>query len=144
MNACAMLSGFCLLLIFPGPSQGSESMMSIAEAEYEIVMLLIKQQSYKEALEECTKLFSIELPAHEQQRFLDSARTISAALMRKGKPQHALKVIDEAIRGVENNQVLAGLYKEKAFIHKQMGHDEEAVKLFKKAIELEKPAGQTP
>ena len=44
-----------------------------------------------------------------------------------------------AIKAVDSKEVLAGLYKENVFIHKVMGQEEEAMELFKKAIELEEP-----
>ena len=139
MKASVLLPGFCLLLSFQEPHQTSERMMSIAESEHEIVMLLIKKKSYEKALAECARLFAIELPTREQDRFLISARTISMELRRQGQPHFALQVVDVAIKAVDSKEVLAGLYKEKAFIHKVMGQEEEAMELFKKAIELEEP-----
>ena len=139
MKASVLLPGFCLLISLQEPSQTSERMMSIAESEHEIVMLLIKKKSYEEALAECVRLFAIALPTKEQDRFLLSARTISMTLRRQGKPHLALQFVDVAIKAVDSREVLAGLYKEKAFIHKEMGQEDEAMKLFKKAIELENP-----
>ena len=144
MKASVLLPGFCLLLSLQEPSPISERMMSIAESEHEIVMLLIQKKSYEEALAECAKLFAIDLPTQEQDRFLTSARTIAMELRRQGQPQLALKVVDVAIKAVDSREVLAGLYKENAFIHKVMGQEDEAMELFKKAIELEKPDGSTP
>ena len=138
MKALVLLPGFCLLLSLQEPPSTRERMMSIAESEHEIVMLLIRKESYLEALAECTKLFAVDLPAQEQARFLLSARTIAMQLRRQGQPDLAIRVIDVAIQAVDNRGVLAGLYKEKAFIHKVMGQEDEAMELFKKAIELEK------
>ena len=114
--------------------------MSIAESEHEIVMLLIQKKSCSEALAECAKLFAIDLHTPEQDRFLTSAKTIAMELRRQGQPQLALKVVDLAIKAVDSKEVLAGLYNEKAFIHKVMGQEDEAMELFKKAIELENPS----
>ena len=139
MKASVLLPGFCLLLSFQEPSQISERMMSIAESEHEIVMLLIQKKAYEEALAECAKLFAIDLPTTEQDRFLTSARTIAMELRRQGQPQLAVKVVDVAIKAVDSKEVLAGLHKEKAFILKVMGREDEAMELFRKAIELEKP-----
>ncbi len=141
MKASVLLPGVCLLISFQEPTHTSEKMMSIAESEHEIVMLLIKKESFEKALGACARLFAIELPTGEQGRFLLSARTISMELRRQGKPDLALRVIDVAIKAVDSREVLAGLHKEKAFIHKEMGHEDEAMELFKKAIELENPGG---
>ena len=139
MKASVLLPGFCLLLSLQEPVQTSDRMMSIAESEHEIVMLAIKKKSYEEALGACARLFAIELPTKEQHKFLISAKTISMELSRQGQPHLALQAVDVAIKAVDSREVLAGLYKEKAFIHKAMGQEDEAMKLFKKAIELEKP-----
>lgn len=140
MKAPVLLPGICLLFSLVEPPQTSKKTLSIAESEHEIVMLLIKRESYDEVLEECAKLFSIDLPPEEQNRFLISARTISMELRRKNQSEMALQVVDVAIQAVESREVLAGLYKEKAFIYKVMGREKEAMDLFKKAIELERPA----
>ena len=139
MKVPVLLPGICLLFVFLEPPQTSKKTLSIAESEHEIVMLLIKRESYDEVLEECTKLFSIDLPPEEQNRFLVSARTISMELRRKRQPELALQVVEVAIQAVESREVLAGLFKEKAFIYKLMDKEDEAMELFKKAIELEQP-----
>lgn len=140
MIVFSFLSGMALVLSMQGSQQAAEQSMSIAESEHEIVMMLISQESYDEAVVECKKLFSVKLPPGEESRFLDSAKTISGALVRHGQHELATRVLDEAIDGVKDRDrvVLAGLYKEKALIYKKMGKMDEAMELFKKAIALEK------
>jgi tetratricopeptide (TPR) repeat protein len=121
-------------------SQGWERSRSVAEAQHEIVMLLIKGKAFDKVLQASQEIFSLRFPYNQEHLFVTEGRILSSALFDQQQYELAQALLDQALRAVNSNSSKALLYKEKAYLCKQEGKDDEAMELFEKAIELEKSA----
>ncbi|MCZ6876980.1 MAG: tetratricopeptide repeat protein [Acidobacteria bacterium] len=135
-----------LLILLLGPqtnivdSQGWERTRSIAEAQHEIVMLLIKGEEFNKVLNASQEIFSLSFPYAQEPLFVTEGRILAAALSDLQQYELAQALLDQALDAVNSNRSQALLYKEKAYLCTKNGKDEEAMKFFEKALELEKSA----
>jgi tetratricopeptide (TPR) repeat protein len=114
-----------------------EKTRSIAEAQHEIVMLLIKNKQYDKVLPASKKIFALNFPPSREYQLVDHARLASAALTEQHNYKLAHQLLDEALKAVHTNKSKATLYKEKALICSKTGQDGEAMKYLEEAVRLE-------
>jgi len=137
---------FALLILLLGPqtnivdSQGWERTRSIAETQHEIVMLLIKGAEFDKVLNASQEIFSLSFPYAQEPLFVTEGRILAAALSDLQQYELAQALLDQALEAVNSNSSKALLYKEKAYLCTKDGKDDEAMKFFEKALELEKSA----
>ncbi len=117
-----------------------ERSRSVAEAQHEIVMLLIKGKEFDKVLSASQEIFSLRFPYTQEHLFVTEGQTLSAALYDHQQYELAQALLDQALGAVNSNSSKALLYKEKAYLCKQEGKTDEAMEFFEKAIELEKSA----
>ncbi len=121
-------------------SQSWERSRSVAEAQHEIVMLLIKGKEFDRVLSASQEIFSLSFPYTQEHLFVTEGRILSSALYDQQQYGLAQALLDQALQAVNSNSSKAVLFKEKAFLCKQEGKNDEAMEFFGKAIELEKSA----
>ncbi len=114
-----------------------EKTRSIAEAQHEIVMLLIKNKQYDKVLPASKKIFALNFPPSREYQLVDHARLASAALSEQQNFALAHQLLDEALKSVRTNKSKATLYKEKALICSKTGQDSQAMKFLEEAVRLE-------
>ncbi len=137
---------FPLLILLLGPqtnivdSQGWDRTRSIAEAQHEIVMLLIKGAEFDKVLNASQEIFSLSFPYAQEPLFVTEGRILAAALSDLQQYELAQALLDQALEAVNSNRSKALLFKEKAYLCTKDGKDDEAMKFFEKALELEKSA----
>ena len=121
----------------PQDQEQWERHRALAESEYEIILLNIKRQQFNQVLPVARKLFAHPVPEKEEHRVVQSAKNICESLSAHRKYQLAVEVMDVAVDGVKRNRSKAALVREKAYLFKRMGNDEEAMKHFQEALRLE-------
>ncbi len=121
-------------------SQGWERSRSVAEAQHEIVMLLIKGKAFDKVLRASQEIFSLRFPYNQEHLFVTEGQILSSALFDQQQYELAQALLDQALRAVNSNNSKALLYKEKAYLCNKEGKDDEAMEFFEKAVELEKSA----
>jgi len=114
-----------------------EKTRSIAEAQHEIVMLLIKNKQYDKVLPASKKIFALNFPPAREYQLVDHARLASASLSDQKNFTLAQQLLDEALKAVHTNKSKATLYKEKALICSKNGQDGQAMKFLEEAVRLE-------
>ncbi len=119
-------------------SQSWERSRSVAEAQHEIVMLLIKGKEFGKVLRASREIFSLKFPYNQEHLFVTEGRILSGALNDHQQYELAQALLDQALRAVNSNHSKALLYKEKAYLCTKEGRDDEAMEFFEKAVELEK------
>jgi tetratricopeptide (TPR) repeat protein len=135
-----------LLILSFGPqanivdSQGWERSRSVAEAQHEIVMLLIKGKEFDKVLSASQEIFSLRFPFTQEHLFVTEGRILSSALHDQQQYELAQALLDQALQAVNSNNSKALLYKEKAYLCNKEGKDDEAMEFFEKAVELTKSA----
>ena len=109
------------LLLLLGPqtnmidSQGWERTRSIAEAQHEIVMLLINGKEFDKVLNASQEIFSLSFPYNQEPLFVTEGRILATALSDLQQYELAQALLDQALESVSSNRSKALLYKEKAY-----------------------------
>ena len=134
----ALLLGGSLILAEEGEWDQTRR---IAEAQHEVVLLLIQEKAFDKVMNGCKKIFSPQLS--------QGSRTPAGKVSHRPSPTRssvreqlglARKVLDGALRVVRYKPSKASLYKEKGYISKVEGKDQEALDFFEEAIKLEQAA----
>ena len=112
----------------------------IAEAQHEIVLLLIRDKAFDKVLDGCKKIFSLSFPRDREHLLVKSVTVFADSLVRQEQLGLARKVLDAALRAVRFKPAKATLYKEKGYISKVEGKDQEALDFFEEAVKLDQSA----
>lgn len=116
-----------------------ERIRGTAESQHEIILLLIDDGQFDKALQQASDLCRLPMPEVEEHRLVDSIKIISDAFHHNKKSDLALRLLDEALKVVRQNEHKAQLYREKAYIFQDNGLKKDAMEAFRKAMELENP-----
>jgi tetratricopeptide (TPR) repeat protein len=113
-------------------------LLSIAEQQHEIVLLLIKQGRYGRVLPEMKKIFELNLPERFEERIAQSAGLIANLLVESKQYALAHDVLNEAFARMRSDRNKAPLLKIEAYVYKSEGKYQEAVAAFERAVAIEK------
>ncbi len=109
----------------------------IAEAQHEVILLLIKNKAFDKVMDGCKKIFSLSFPRDREHLLVKSVTVFADSLVRQEQLRLARQVLDAALRVVRFKPSKATLYKEKGYISKVEGKDQEALAFFEEAIKLD-------
>ena len=118
--------------------QEIEKMLSIAEAQFEIVKILIKQGRFDKVLPEMKKIYELNLPEKFEQATAESASLAADLLVNRSQFELAHQVLDEAFGHMRRNENKAALLKVKAYVYKSEGNLDKAFECFERAVALER------
>lgn len=121
----------------PGRQQ-VDHLLSIAEQQFEIVKLLIRQERYERVLPEMRKIFQLELPERFEEHIAQSAVLVADRLVESRQYGLAHDVLDEAYARMTGDKNRVSLLKMKAYVYKSEEKYDEAVATFERAVEMEK------
>ncbi len=147
----AILMSLVFLLLFalsPFPAapqtagQGSresiDALLSIAESQYEIVKLTIKQGLYDRVLPEMRKIYELNLPPQYEQAVAESASLVAHLLVENKQFGLAHDVLNEALPRMKDDRNKASLLKIQAYVYKSEGKLQEALQTLEQAIAIER------
>jgi tetratricopeptide (TPR) repeat protein len=117
--------------------QDLDRMLSIAEAQFEVVKLLVKQGRYDRVLPEMNKIYGLGLPEKYEQAVAESASLAADLLVEKSQFELAHQVLDEALKHMRRNASKAALLKVEAIVFKSEGNLDKALQSLEQAINLE-------
>ncbi len=119
--------------------QGSvEVLLSIAESQYEIVKLLIKQGNYDRVLPEMRKIYELNLPVRYEQAVAESASLAAHLLVESKQFGLAHDVLKEALPRMKDGRNEASLLKIQAYVFKSEGKLQEALETLERAVAIER------
>lgn len=118
--------------------QEIEQMRSIAEAQFDIVKILIKQGRFEQVLPEMRKIYDLNLPEKYEQATAESASLAANLLQEHKQFGLAHQVLDEAYARMRRNENRAALLKVNAYVYNIEGNPDKAVELLRRAVELER------
>ncbi len=110
----------------------------LAEAQHEIILLLIEKQEFDKIPAAVQKIFDLEFPEDQQSKIVKEAQMVTDALLKHDRIKIAHQILDSAIKSVTTNKAYAALYREKAYVFRKEGNKDEAMKSFEKSMKLEK------
>ena len=137
---------FTMLCPFPAAAQtagqGSresvDALLSIAESQYEIVKLTIKQGLYDRVLPEMRKIYELNLPPQYEQAVAESASLVAHLLVENKQFGLAHDVLNEALPRMKDDRNRASLLKIQAYVYKSEGKLQEALQTLEQAIAIER------
>jgi tetratricopeptide (TPR) repeat protein len=118
--------------------QEVDQMLSIAEAQYDIVKILVKQGRFDQVLPEMRKIYELNLPDKYEKEVAESASLAANLLQDRKQFDLAHQVLDEAFARMRRNENKAAVLKVNAFVYKSEGNLDRAIEVLNRAIELEK------
>jgi tetratricopeptide (TPR) repeat protein len=111
---------------------------SMAEAQHEIVMLLMRKKEFSNAAAEANKIFQMRWPADQEPLLLTELLGISNQFQQHKQEALALQLLEDNHGLFKQRKSQIDIYKELGYICKRLGRDDEALAYFKKAHDLEK------
>ena len=117
-------------------SEEWDRLRSEAESHYELVLMLIKQAKFDEAMRNGKAIFELPFPVEKHGLFFESAKEISDALMHHKQHEGALEILQACLKVVSSDAIGSKLHQEIAYVYKKLGKDDDAMRHFQKSIEL--------
>jgi tetratricopeptide (TPR) repeat protein len=121
-----------------GTRETADALLSIAESQYEIVKLTIKQGLYDRVLPEMRKIYELNLPPQYEQAVAESASLIAHLLVENKQFGLAHDVLNEALPRMKDDRNRVSLLKIQAYVYKSEGKLPEALQTLEKAVEMER------
>ncbi len=114
-----------------------EKTKSMAEAQHEIVVILVKKKDYDKAAVEANKIFDMKWPDDQEPLLLKELRTLADLFLNAGQAPLGLKLIERNYGRFKKRSSQAALMKETGYLYKSLGQDDKAIDYFRKARDLE-------
>jgi len=114
-----------------------EKMKSMAEAQHEIVVILIRKKQYEEAAAEANKIFEMNWPDNQEPLLVKEMRCLTDHFLRSGQAPLGLRIIERNFGHFKHPSSQAALLKEMGYLYKTMNHNDKALDCFRKARDLE-------
>jgi hypothetical protein len=112
--------------------------LSKAEAQHEIVMLLIRKKEFDKARIEAGKIFQMHWPVDKEPLLLKELLMLSEQFVRNEQPECGLKLLDENVKAFRTTESQVAIWKEKGYIYKILKENDKALDCFREARRLEK------
>lgn len=123
---------------FQGDASASlGKLKSMAEAQHEIVMILVKKQEYDKAVAEANKIFDMKWPGDQEPLLLKELLNLADAFLQQGQAPLGLKLVERNSRFFKKTSSQAAIWKEQGYLYKSMNQQDKAYECFKKARDLE-------
>lgn len=114
-----------------------EKTKSIAEAQHEIVVLLIKKKEYEKAAEEANKIFDMKWPDAQEPLLVKELLNLTDHFLRSGQAPLGLRLIERNSNRFKKSSSQAALLKETGYLYKSLNQSDKALDCFRKARDLE-------
>lgn len=109
----------------------------MAEAQHEIVVLLIKKRQYEEAAAEANKIFELKWTEDQEPLLVREMRNLTDQFLASGRASLGLQLVERNFGRFKRPSSRAALLKEMGYLHKKMNQPDKALDCFKKALNLE-------
>ncbi len=111
---------------------------SLAESQHEIVILLIKQKEFEQALREANKIFDMKWPQDQEPTLLRELLLFADQFLHSGQAATGVRLLETNLKSFKNPVSQASIWKEKGYLYKNLGEDKRALECFREAQRLEK------
>lgn len=120
-----------------GAPSSLEKTKSVAEAQHEIVGLLVQKKDYEKAAAEADKIFDMNWPDNQEPLLVKELGNLAELFLRSGQAPLGLKLIERNLKHFKKTSSQAALWKEMGYLHKKMNQVDDSLDCFKKARDLE-------
>jgi tetratricopeptide (TPR) repeat protein len=108
----------------------------IAEAQHDIVIILIKKKEFAQAAVEADKIFQMNWPADQEQVLKDELLRFSDLFRHNGAARIALQLINTNLALFKTPKTRAEVLKDKAYLLEGLGQHDEALESFREVKRL--------
>jgi len=110
---------------------------SMAEAQHEIVVLLIQKKEFEKAASEANKIFDLKWPDDQEPLLVKELRNLTDQFLRSGQAPLGVRLIERNFGRFKKSASQAALWKEMGYLYKSMNEIDKSIECFKKARDLE-------
>jgi tetratricopeptide (TPR) repeat protein len=103
----------------------------IAEAQHDIVVILIKKKEFDKAAEEAKKIFDMKWPEDEAPVLKDELLRLSDLFRHYGQPEIALRLLDTYMCMFKSAKIQTEVLKDKAYLLEGMGRHDQALECYR-------------
>ncbi len=143
----ALLAAALAAVLWPAasaamPGQNAAALQktrSAAEAQHEIVMLLLNKNSFAQAAVEAGKIFSMQWPADQEPVLLKELLFLSDQFARRGQTKAGLQLLEDNQKAFRTTESRVAIWKEKGYLYKVLKDNDRALDCFREARRLESP-----
>lgn len=137
----ALMAGMIFVVSLPAfqadASASLGKLKSMAEAQHEIVMLLIKKHEFDNAATEANKIFDMKWPGDQEPLLLKELTNLAEAFHQQGQASLGLRLMERNSKYFRKTSSQASIFKEMGYLYKSLKQDDKAIEYFKKARDLE-------
>ena len=99
----------------------------MAEAQHEIVLLLMKKQEYDKAMVEASKIFDMRWPGDQEPLLLKELLNLADQFLSQGQAPLGLKLIERNFKYFKKTSSQAAILKEMGYLYKSLKQDDKAI-----------------
>jgi tetratricopeptide (TPR) repeat protein len=114
-----------------------EKMRSIAESQHEIFLLLLRKKQYSRAVDEAGRIFELKWPPDQEPLLTKELISLSGRLVHAEQTPSGLLLLERNLKYFHSVESRVSILKEMGYLHKTLGHDDQALDCFRQAKELE-------
>ena len=111
-----------------------EPIRKAAEAEHQIMAVAMKQHDFTQVLPEMRRVYALRFPGKYEVALSREIEIVSDFLMHEKQYDLAHKIIDEGLVILTRGENKAAVLKEKAYILRKQGKEEDALRCFREAL----------
>ena len=108
-----------------------------AEAQHEIVVILLKKKEYERAVGEANKIFDMNWPEGQEPLLLKELLILTDLFLKQGQASLGLQIIEKNSNHFKRPASKIEILKETGYLYKSLKQDEKALEYFQKARDLE-------
>jgi tetratricopeptide (TPR) repeat protein len=110
----------------------------MAEAQHEIVMLLLQKKDFTRATTEASKIFEMGWPEDQEPVLLRELLFFADQFLHHGEPALGIQLMETNAKSFKAVKSRVAIYKEKGYLYKEMSQNDKALDCFREAQRLEK------
>jgi len=120
------------------PAQSLDRARSMAEAQHEIVILLLQKKEYPRAAAEAGKIFSMKWPDDQEPMLLQELLFFADQFLHQGQPALGVQLLENNSKNFKAVRSRISICKEKGYLYKEMNESDKALECFREAQRLER------
>ena len=133
-----LLAGMIPVMALPADQADApaslEKTKSMAEAQHEIVVLLIQKKEYEKALAEANKIFDMKWPDDQEPLLVKELRNLTDQFLRSRSGAAGSEAYRKEFQAVSRrSSSQAALLKEMGYLYKSLNQSDKAIECFQKS-----------
>jgi len=140
ITGCALFPAAAVGIEYQATPQPTElsKMLSFAESQHEIVVILIRKKEFNQALAEANKIFQMGWPPEKELTLRKDLLYFADQFLHCGQAPLGVQLLSANLKAFKSNANRAAILKEEGYLFKSMNQGDKALECFREAQRLEK------